>query len=164
MRHLPALSLLTALVVGCQNPYVGGYTGERAGPLEDEAAVLVIGANRADPVQMQSFNRELNLVQDRYRLLGTSTIVSASLLRDPVAAEAARTLGASRVFYSFAYLDSTVERRSDETYHRGSNNAFDRFERRTYETTRHWYEYRAYFFSDQPALPLEQAPENKPTD
>jgi len=159
MKNLVALCLFAALMVGCQNPYLGGYTGEREAPLAEEHPVLVVGVNRADPVQWQSFNQQLNAMRDQHALLGSATIVSGSLLRDTVAAEAARELGATRVYYSFAYLDSTVERQSDEYYHRGSNSDYDRFERRTYDTTRHWYEYRAYFFSDAPPAELPAASE-----
>ena len=161
MKHTiaQALSLLVLLLTGCQNPYLGGYTGERAAPLDEGAAVEVVGVNRADPIAWQSFNQQLSAAQDSYQLLGSSTIVSGSLLRDGVAAEAGRELGATRVFYSFAYLNSTVERQTDETYHRGSSSAYDRFERRTYDTTRHWYEYRAYFFGDAPAMVGDDASE-----
>lgn len=166
MKLTSALCLIALLLVGCQNPYVAGYTGERVVPLADDAAVSVVGVNRADPVAWQFFNRELDTTRDRYRLLGSSTIVSGSQLRDSVAAEAGRELGASRVYYSFAYLDSTVERQTEETYHRGSSSAYDRFERRTYDTTRHWYEYRAYFFADappeaSPEVPPEASPETR---
>ena len=141
---------LLLAVAGCKNPYVSGYTGDRALALPEGTPVQVLGANRADPIAMQAFDDQLAQARATRQMLGSSTIVSASPLRDEVAAQAGRQLGATGVYYSFAYLDSTVERQTDEYYRRSAASEYDRFERRTYDTTKHWYEYRAYFFSDGP--------------
>jgi len=145
------LCLFAVLLMGCTNPYVAGFTGEDAMPMPDDAPVAVIGANRADPLQMRRFEQALADARKGQRMLGTSTIISATPLRDDVAAEAGRELGASLVLYTFAYLNSTVER-STQHYRRYSKSE-DRYydERRSYESTRHWYEYRAYFFGSGPS-------------
>lgn len=140
----------TVLLIGCSNPYLDGYTGQAAAPLPDHAPVAVIGANRADPLQMRDFNQAMDQAKAKQQLLGTSSIISASQLRDTVAAEAGRELGASLVVYNFQYMHSTVER-DTQTYRRYNRSNHDYYyDRRSFETTRHWYEYRAYFFDDKP--------------
>ncbi|MFI4861564.1 MAG: hypothetical protein ACIAXF_12895 [Phycisphaerales bacterium JB063] len=146
LRLLPLLAIL--LAVGCTNPYLKGFTGDAAVPLGKDAPVQVIGANRDDAEQMRRFEAAKAQADREQVLLGTSTIVSASSLRDEVAAEAGRELGATHVLYSFAYVTSTVEtdRRTDHhTYdydnHRSHGRSYS-----TTSTTRHWFEYRAYFF------------------
>lgn len=152
---ITVLALSAVLVLtGCMgNPYVDGFTGQPGLALPEDAPVAVIGANRADPLQMRDFDQALAAARANQRVLGSSTIISASPLRDAEAADAGRTLGASLVLYSFEYLDSTVERdtqsyrrynKSDDTYY---------YERRSFDSTRHWYEYRAYFFKHQQAEP-----------
>lgn len=139
------------LLAGCSNnPYLDGYTGQTTGPLPEDAPVAVIGANRADPLQMRDFDQAFDDAETGQQMLGSSTIVSDSRLRDAEAAKAAREVGASLVLYNFAYLDSTVER-DTQTYER-FNHSDDRYqrERRSFDTTRHWYEYRAYFFKNKP--------------
>lgn len=148
LRLLPLLAVL--LSVGCANPYLGGFTGDADPPLPEDAPVAVIGANRADPLAMAEFDDAYAHAKDHHTLLGTSTIVSGNALRDAVAAEAGRELGATLVLYSFAYITSTVET-DTSTYYRhrddDNNRHFHDVERteRT-DRTRHWFEYRAYFF------------------
>lgn len=150
MKHVSIyLSPLAALLflVGCQsNLYVAGFTGQPSMPMPDDAPVAVIGANRADPLQMRQFDQAIFDAKANQRMLGTSTIVTSAYLRDVEAAEAARQLGASLVLYNFVYLDSTVERSTQEfrRFSEDDNTYYD--ERRSFDTTRHWYEYRAYFF------------------
>lgn len=148
---------LLLLLGGCAyNPYLDGYTGQTTGALPEDAPVAVIGANRADPLQMRDFDQAYDDAQAAQQMLGSSTIVSDSRLRDAEAAHAAREIGASLVLYNFVYLDSTVER-DTQTYERYSESD-DRYqrERRSFDTTRHWYEYRAYFFKNKPADPRPQ--------
>lgn len=154
--RVPVIVLLCLLLTGCGNPFLVGYTGDRLDPLPDEMAVLVYGANRNDRVAIDLFNRRLNLARQEHRLLGTATIVSASSLRDQSAADAGREVGATSVYYSFAYLDSTVERQTTERYYDSPNSEYERFERRSSDTTKHWYEYRAYFFGDGPPMDAEE--------
>ena len=109
LRLLPLLAVL--LSVGCANPYLQGFTGDADPALPEDAPVAVIGANRADPLAMAEFDDAYAHAQQHHTLLGTSTIVSGGALRDAVAAEAGRELGATLVLYSFAYITSTVEDR-----------------------------------------------------
>lgn len=154
MHHKTALIgfLGLLLLTGCSNnPYLGGYTGQTSGPLPKDAPVAVIGANRADPLQMRDFDQAYQSAEAGQQMLGSSTIISDSRLRDAEAAAAAREVGASLVMYNFSYLDSTVER-DTQTYERFSKSSDDRYqrERRSFDMTRHWYEYRAYFFKNRP--------------
>lgn len=166
-RPLRLLPLLAAvLLVGCANPYLKGFTGDAAAPLPERAPIAVIGGNRADPLVMQRFDAAYADATAKHTLLGTSTIISASALRDADAAEAARELGATLVLYTFAYVTSTVE--TDTTTHYsnyhddGNNRHYRDIERSRSDTTRHWFEYRAYFFVTDagPAAdyPLDPAP------
>lgn len=144
------IGVAAVLLGGCANPYMRGFTGHAGLAMPDDAPIAVIGANRADPLQMANFDQALADAQASQRLMGSSTIVSAAPLRDAVAAEAGRELGASLVLYSFAYLNSTVERDTRE-YHRYSKaNDEHIHERHSSDSTRHWYEYRAYFFAAGP--------------
>lgn len=160
---LTALTLFTALLnTGCaSNPYLNGFTGQAGLALPEDAPVAVIGANRADPLQMRDFDQALADAKANQRMLGSSTIVSSSPLRDAAAAEAGRELGASLVLYNFVYLDSTVER--DTQSYRRYNKSDDSYyhERRSFDSTHHWYEYRAYFFKNAPADP-DAVPTDQP--
>lgn len=90
-----------------------------------------------------------------YELIGSSTIVSGSKLRDAAAAEAGRELGAALVLYNFGYLTSTVETErntydsSDHDDHHGVDHHYRHTERSSTSSTKHWYEYRAYFFAER---------------
>ncbi|MFN3166603.1 MAG: hypothetical protein ACE37H_06010 [Phycisphaeraceae bacterium] len=154
MRQPPipfaTLAAAVLLFTGCSNPYLSGFTGAAGVPMPDNAPVAVIGANRADPLQMRRFDQAMADAKAGQKLLGSSTIVSASPLRDTVAADAGRELGATLVLYNFKYLNSTVERdtQSYRRFDRSRDTYYD--ERRSWDTTQHWYEYRAYFFSDKP--------------
>lgn len=145
---LGMLALTALLLVGCANPYLKGFTGEPGTPLAEDAPVEVFGANRGDAAQMDRFEAELSQARARHTELGNSTIVSAGSLRDETAAEAGRELGATLVLYSFGYVTSTVEtdrttrhHTYDHDNHRHHGHSYD-----TTSTTKHWYEYRAYFF------------------
>lgn len=164
MKPSAFLSLIfpALLLVGCTNPYVEGFTGSAGVPLHEDAPVAVIGANRADPLQMRDFDQAMADAQAQQHMIGSSTIVSASRLRDAEAAEAGRQLGATLVLYNFAYLDSTVER-DTQTYRRYDSSR-DRYydERHSYDVTRHWYEYRAYFFRPGPGERQGPTPPDNP--
>lgn len=157
------LALAVLLLAGCTNPYLSGFTGNTGQPMPKDAPVAVIGANRADPLQMRSFDQALEDAQANQQLLGSSTIVSAAPLRDAVAADAGRQVGATLVLYNFAYLNSTVERdtQSYRRYDKADGTYYD--ERRSSDSTQHWYEYRAYFFAsgsatDRATQPADLSP------
>ncbi len=133
-------------LAGCTNPYLDGFTGRAGVPLPKDAPVAVIGANRADPLQMRSFDSAMTDAEAGQERLGSSTIISATPLRDSAAADAGRQLGATLVLYNFAYLDSTVERDTQSFRRYNSSDGGYEYERRSHDSTRHWYEYRAYFF------------------
>jgi len=157
MRKIPQLLSPAALAwfifftVGCTNPYLAGFTGQANPPLGEGARVEVIGANRQDARSIASFDAAYAEAERTHRLLGSSTIVSGTRLRDPAAAEAGRELGATLVLYNFGYITSTVE--TDPTYpsyHRRNHGVDDHYhhlERSGRSSTKHWYEYRAYFFA-----------------
>lgn len=158
------LALTALLHAGCAtNPYVKGFSGQAGTPMPEDAPVAVIGANRADPLQMRDFELALSDARANQLMLGSSTIVSATPLRDAEAAEAGRELGATLVLYNYSYLDSTVER-DTQTYRRHSRNDDEYYhERRSFDTTRHWYEYRAYFFkADRDTIEVDAAPAPAP--
>ncbi|XAM01156.1 hypothetical protein OT109_07165 [Phycisphaeraceae bacterium D3-23] len=154
LRHLfvGLLALTTLLSVGCANPYLKGFTGDAGPALAENAPVQVIGANRADAEQMRVFETAHADAKQRHALLGSSTIVSASSLRDGVAAEAGRELGADLVLYTFAYVTSTVEidRTTNHHTYDYDNHRHHGRSHTTSSRTRHWYEYRAYFFRATP--------------
>lgn len=142
------LVIAALLLAGCSNPYLKGFTGDAGTPLAEDAPVRVVGANRADAGQMRAFESAHADATARHTLLGTSTIVSGNSLRDSVAAKAARALGANLVLYSFAYIDSTVETdrtNNHDTYDHDNHRSHGRSYSYT-STTRHWYEYRAFFY------------------
>ena len=98
---------------------------------------------------MAEFDAAYAHAQERHTLLGSSTIVSGGALRDDAAAEAGRELGATLVLYNFAYITSTVETDSSTYVPRHSDNNthhYHNVERTQSDRTRHWFEYRAYFF------------------
>jgi hypothetical protein len=150
-RPLRLLPLVAAvLLVGCANPYLAGYTGDTRAPLHEDAPVRVIGANREDVLAMRVFDFAYSDAIAQQTLLGSSTIISTQGLRDGVAAKAARELGADTVLYTFAYVTSTVETDTTTRYSHfhddGNNRHYRDIERTRSDTTRHWFEYRAYFF------------------
>jgi hypothetical protein len=147
------------LLAGCTNPYLSGFTGQAGVPMPNNAPVAVIGANRADPLQMRRFEQAMADAKANQQQLGSSTIIAASPLRDTVAADAGRELGATLVLYNFKYLNSTVERdtQSYRRFDRSNDTYYD--ERRSWDTTQHWYEYRAYFFSDKPRADASESPD-----
>jgi len=140
VKTTAVIACLLPHLIGCAgNPYIDGFTGQTTGPLPDDAPVAVIGANRADPLQMRDFDHAY-----------ADAKAGQQLLRDADASEAARHIGASLVLYNFIYLDSTVER-DTQSYQRFSKSGDTYYrERRSFDTTRHWYEYRAYFFTNKP--------------
>ncbi|MEM1211442.1 MAG: hypothetical protein AAGI68_04005 [Planctomycetota bacterium] len=142
---------------GCANPYVQGYSGERLTPLPAEVPVRVIGADEADAVAMRRFEAGQRSAAERGRLLGTATAVTDAVLRDAVAADAARQLGADTVLYRFGYLNATVETDVYESFERrrDDDGKKTRFTRRVIDRTRHWFVYRALFYASpaEPGLP-----------
>ncbi|MEM9416582.1 MAG: hypothetical protein AAGA29_14070 [Planctomycetota bacterium] len=165
-------ALTALLLVGCANinPYLSGYSGTSLEPLDEEADVRVFGANREDPLAMKVFEFAHQDAMADHTLLGTSTIVSARSLRDRTAAQAARELGANVVLYNYAYRTTTVETHTSTHYHRHEHGDRDDDDHHVHyvphhtrtDRTRHWHEYRAYFFvageslrqsTDSPPLP-----------
>ena len=147
---LPLLLATVFLLTGCarSNPYLRGYSGETRAQLEEEAQVRVFGVNREDPLAMNVFEFAHQDAMADHTLLGTATIISARSLRDAAAAQAAREIGADVVLYNFAYMNSTVETDYDTHYHNRKHDDHYHHDRHTTRTdrTRHWYEYRAFFF------------------
>lgn len=147
--RLLSFSLAAALLLtGCTNPFVEGFTGTRGVSLHEHAPVKVVGADREVERQMKRFDEAMIVAEADRPMLGSSTIVSATPLRDETAVEAARELGASMVVYNFAYLSSTVER-DRRSYRRYDHDTGDYYhEYSSFDSTKHWYEYRAYFFAE----------------
>ncbi len=163
-RGLSITVLATAcgVLTACANPLVTGYTGSRTLPLSEQTPVLVIGADPANPLAIERYDQAIKAAHRGRSLMGTSTAISDAPLRDAQVASAARELGAAAVFYTYVYLNTTVERHA--TYHDRQDGRYEReISRRVSDTSRHWYEYRATFFgplnsvrSDQESVPPSQ--------
>ncbi len=141
--------------LGCAaDPFVRGHTGPRAQPLPEAAAVSVLGADAEDPTQMDSFDAALAQARASATPLGTSSFVAGGAFRDEHAARAARRLGANRVLYTFAYRTATVEQTQSPGFgfpvhsRAGDDSVFVYNPPTTDSDTRHWWQYRAYFFRD----------------
>ena len=147
---IPTLAIAALVMVGCTNPFVSAYTGDQRLQLADDAEVQVVGADRDDPNQAERFNRALAEARANHKELGSSSFITSSRLRDAHAEKAARELGADLVFYNIAYDGRTTELdsfgpRYSYRYRHG-HYGFYAYPRRHYTRTRHWYQYRAYFF------------------
>lgn len=148
--------LFLTVVTGCAtNPFISGHTGPRQTALPKDAPVRVLGADADDAEQIEAFDAALEQARQTATPMGVSSFVAGGTYRDAHAAQAARQLGANRVYYTFAYRSATVEQTQNFGYgfpvhtHAGSGSddtVFIYSAPTTDSDTRHWWQYRAYFF------------------
>lgn len=153
-----------ALLPGCVNPFVAGFSGQPGLARPNDARVQSFGAHDRDERAMAHLDHAFEEAETDRRLLGTSSIVSSSILRDRTAIDAGRELGADLVLYKYRYFDTTIENHSStscqtETQHYDIHDydTHQQCSKRTWEVTRHWYQYDVYFFANE----AETAAENK---
>lgn len=150
------LALAALLMVGCNNPFLSAYTGEQRAQLDEDAPVRVTAIDTDDPEQAGKLKEQLDDARTSHQQLGTASFISSHNLRNQHAADAARKLGADLVIYAKAYRNTTTEIESFGPYHgfhyrhyghcHYGYHGYYGYHRRSYARTKHWYQYRAYFF------------------